>query len=85
MAGFRFNTKGKRLYKCQDCGKGTFLKTYVFNLRRGDRCMNCGGRLLIKSETGRQEQRVKRTSYNRIQENKPSHICMTRARKGAMA
>ncbi len=77
--------KGKRLYKCLDCGKGTFLKIYMFNVRHGDRCMNCGGRLEAKSENAVQEQKAVRTSYNRIRENKPNHICLTAPRKGLMA
>ena len=72
--------KGKRLYKCTDCGTGTFLKIYMFNTRYGDRCMNCGGRLEAKSENAVQEQKAIRTAYNRLQESKPSHICFTRPR-----
>jgi DNA-directed RNA polymerase subunit RPC12/RpoP len=77
--------KGKRLYKCIDCGTKSFMASYKFNIRLGDRCMNCGGRLEIVSENGVLEQREKRTASNAIRENKPNHICLTRFRKGLTA
>ncbi len=87
MKNYRWKpkNKGKRLYKCIDCGTGKFLKIYMFNTRYGDRCMNCGGRLEAKSENAVQEQRVIRTAVNRLRENKPNHILLTRPRKGLTA
>ncbi len=82
---WRPRNKGKKLYKCIDCGKCSFLKIYVFNTRYGDRCMNCGGRLEAKSENAVQEQLAVRTAYNRLQERKPNHICFTRPREGLTA
>lgn len=79
-----YNTKGKRLYKCVDCGTGKFMKTYMFNVRHGDICMNCGGKLQAKSEAASQELRTKRTAYNKVKEARPSDIIFARPRKGAI-
>jgi DNA-directed RNA polymerase subunit RPC12/RpoP len=81
-AKWQGRNKGKRLYKCVECGIGKFMRSYMFNLKHGDRCMNCGGQLEAKSEGASIEARVKRTAYNRLQEQNPSHICFTRPRKG---
>lgn len=84
MRRFKPNTKGKRLYKCIDCGAGKFLDLYAFNIRGGDRCMNCGGRLEPKSEAAHVEIRERRLAYNKIHEDHGSDIVMARPRKGLL-
>lgn len=76
------STKGKRRYRCDDCGECTFRMPYEFTRAAKPHCNRCGCTRLIISDAGHDDE-VERAT--RVVENPPpSTVVEQRPRRFVM-